>query len=140
MPSPELDNLVQAGLLNKEAPSAVEINGLTTSGEARVHDALNEKLALESRFDLAYNGAHALALAALRRLGFRSDNRYAVFQALPYSLGVQAEVWRMLAKCHTLRNQFEYEGMSEVNERLVDDLVSAATSVRDALRAAVKGK
>ena len=33
---------------------------------ARLKDAGNAALALESRFDLAYNTAHALCLAALR--------------------------------------------------------------------------
>jgi len=36
-------------------------------------------LSLESCFDLAYNPAHALALAALRWNGYRSDNRYIFF-------------------------------------------------------------
>jgi len=46
MTSPELENLVRSG-----------------------------HLSLEGRFDLAYNAAHALALAALRHRGYRSDNR-----------------------------------------------------------------
>lgn len=50
----------------------------------------NATLAIESRFDLAYNAAHALALAALRARGYRSDNRYVVFQALPHTLGLPA--------------------------------------------------
>ena len=55
---------------------------------ARLHDAQNTTLALESRFDLAYNAAHALALYALRRQGYRSENRYLVFQVLPHTLGL----------------------------------------------------
>lgn len=138
MTSPELDNLVRNGHLKREAPSAAELDGLVRSGEARLTDAANEALSLESRFDLAYNAAHALAQAALRRLGYRSENRFAVFQALPHSLGVAPEVWRMLTKCHTMRNQAEYEGISDVNARLVTDLVAAATVVREALRKAMK--
>jgi len=33
-----------------------------------------------------------------------------VFQVLPLTLGVGPKVWRMLAKCHDLRNVGEYEG------------------------------
>jgi type I restriction enzyme M protein len=36
-------------------------------------------LALESRFDLAYDAAHALSFAALRWHGYRSGNRYIVW-------------------------------------------------------------
>jgi len=41
-----------------------------------------------------------LCLAALRRLGYRAENRYIVFQVLPHTLGLGPEVWRVLAKCH----------------------------------------
>lgn len=41
-----------------------------------LHDARQTMLSIESRFDLAYNAAHAGALAALRTHGYRSENRY----------------------------------------------------------------
>ena len=57
-----LENLSGPGKpLAKEAPDDNEINGLIGSGRARLHDADNLTLALESRFDLAYNAAHAHA-------------------------------------------------------------------------------
>lgn len=136
MTSPELENLVGLGTLVREPPGADELRGLRQSGEARLTDATNAGLALESRFDLAYNAAHALALAALRRAGYRAEKRYAVFQVLPHTLGLLASTCRVLAKCHTIRNQTEYEGMRDIDERLVTDLIAAATSVRDALRVA----
>lgn len=80
------------------------------SGKARLKDAGSKGLALESRFDLAYNAAHALCLAALRWHGYRSANRYIVFQLLPHTLGLGPEVWRVLSKCHDIRNRAEYEG------------------------------
>lgn len=49
----------------------------------------NEGLARENRFDLAYNASHALALAALRYNGYRSENRYLVFQALVHTVGME---------------------------------------------------
>ena len=101
---------------------------------ARLHDAQNTTLALESRFDLAYNAAHALCLAALRRMGYRASNRYIVFQVLPHTLGLRPEVWRVLNKCHNTRNLGEYEGMLDVDERLVKDLVAATEAVSRALQ------
>jgi len=129
MTSPELDNLVRIGKLKKEPGAQIEIDGLLRSGRMRLTDAKNRGLALESRFDLAYNAAHALALAALRRRGYRSDNRYLVFQALPHTLGLGPEVWRILAKCHERRNAAEYEGQLEIDERLLADLIGAADAV-----------
>lgn len=79
MTLPELENLLKIGKLQRESPTKAELEGLRRSGEARLADAANPELAVESRFDLAYNAAHALALAALRRAGYRSENRYLVF-------------------------------------------------------------
>lgn len=126
MTSPELDNLVKIGKLKRESPSAAELAGLLHSGGRRLADAERTALAFDGRFDLAYNAAHALALAALRRRGYRSENRYLVFQCLPYTLGLQAATWRVLAKCHERRHLAEYEGSMDVDERLLADLLAAA--------------
>ena len=72
-------------------------------------------------------------------MGYRADNRYAVFQVLPHTLNLPAPTWRVLAKCHELRNRAEYEGQLDVDERLMEDLIAAASAVRDALRTAVQG-
>src|SRR6266536_2595200 len=135
MTSPELENLVKIGQLKQEPPAAGEVEGLQRSGEARLSDAANPDLSLESRFDLAYNAAHSLALAALRRLGYRSVKRYLVFQTLSHTLGVRPAIWRVLAKGHASRNISEYEGLLSVDERLVDDMIKAARTVLEALRA-----
>jgi hypothetical protein len=72
-------------------------------------------------------------LAALRWHGYRSEKRFLVFQALEHTLGLPAQVWRVLDKCHQLRNSAEYEGEVEIDERMLVDLLKAAESVRDAV-------
>lgn len=130
-----LENLVGPGKpLHKEPPDQNEINGLIESGRVRLRDAQITSLALESRFDLAYNASHTLCLAALRRQGYRSGNRYIVFQALQHTLGLGPEVWRVLAKGHEVRNLGEYEGDLDINERLVADLIVATRCVAEALQ------
>lgn len=132
---PALDNLCGPGKpLKPEAPDANELAGLLRTGIARLHDARNATLALESRFDLAYNAAHALCLAALRRMGYRAGNRYIVFQVLPHTLGLGPEVWRVLDKCHNTRNLGEYEGLLDIDERLVNDLIEATAAVAKAVQ------
>lgn len=126
MTSQNLDNLVKTGSLKSEPPRQDEFNGLLRSAKARLVDAHNKKLSIESRFDLAYNASHALALAALRWHGYRSDNRYIVFQCLPHTLDVKPEVWRVLAQCHQRRNVAEYEGHLEISDQLMAELIAAA--------------
>ena len=113
MSSPELENLARVGKLKPESGAQSEIDGLVQSGRARLTDAGKRALNIESRFDLAYNAAHALSLAALRWRGYRSENRYIVFQILPHTLGLGVDVWRVLARAHDLRNSSEYEGHLE---------------------------
>lgn len=125
MTSRQLDNLVKTGNLKVEPGSQSEFDGLLRSGTARLIDARNKTLSVESRFDLAYNASHALALAALRWHGYRSENRYLVFQVLEHTLGIAPEIWRVLAKCHDRRNLAEYEGHLEIDDQLLVDLIKA---------------
>ena len=108
-----------------------EIAGLVRSGLVRLKDAENDANSLDSRFDLAYSAAHAFCLAALRHHGFRPLKRYIVFQVLPNTLGLGPEVWRVLSKCHDIRNRSEYEGAFDVDERLVLDLIGACRNVAE---------
>jgi hypothetical protein len=128
-PHPELDNLVTTGNLAREKPAAGEISGLLASGRERLADARRVELALSSRFDLAYNAAHAFCLAALRARGYTSKNRYTVFQVVPHTLGLPPATYRVLAKAHTMRNTAEYEGHLDVDERFIRSLITATDEV-----------
>ena len=51
----------------------------------------------------------------------------------PHTLGLGPEVWRVLAKCHEVRNKGEYEGDLDIDERLVADLLVACRAVAERL-------
>jgi hypothetical protein len=138
--SRELDNLVETGDLAKEPPTPGEVEGLQKHGEALLRDASNPKLFQESRFNLAYDAAHAFARAALRRLGYRNSNRYLVFLALEHTLGIPSTKWRVLAKAHKVRNNAEYEGELSIDERLVKDVIEVTTEVSKRLTEAQRAK
>lgn len=121
--------------LRAELPDVKEFAGLQRSGLARLRDAVQPGLSVEGRFDLAYNAAHALCLAALRWHGYRSSNRFIVFQLLPHTLDLGPEVWRVLSKGHDIRNLGEYEGDLNVDERIFTDFVAACQKVADKLGA-----
>ena len=136
MTSNDLDNLVKSGLLKAEPGDQTEFDGLLDSGRKRLADARKDGLSAESRFDLAYNAAHAFPLAALRWHGYRSANkRYIVFQALGQTLGIKPEIWRVLDKCHGSRNQLEYDGSFNVDDQLLTELLAAAEIVFKAVEA-----
>lgn len=137
MSHPQLDNLVRIGKLKAEAPSEAECQGLLRSGLRRLEDAGRKELSLESRFDLAYNAAHALALTALRLQGYRSESRYLVFQCLQHTVGLPNEQWRVLDQAHRKRNLAEYEGDVDVDEQLVEALMRVAHEVAKRVSALV---
>lgn len=135
MTSSALDNLVRIGQLKAEPPAQTEIDGLIRSGLVRLKDAQNAALAPESRFDLAYNAAHALSLAALRWHGCRSENRYLVFQSLTHTIALDGALWRVLDQAHRKRNLAEYEGDQDVDAALIAALIRVTRSVADGVAA-----
>jgi hypothetical protein len=124
-----LDKLVQIRQLKAEPGAQAEIDGLLRSGNARLKDSQLKGLSLDSRFDLAYNAAHAFSLAALRWHGYRSENRYIVFQCLSHTVKLPAEQWRVLDQAHRKRNLAEYVGDLDVDQSLVDALIRVAQQV-----------
>ena len=69
----QLEILVSEGSLKRGAVAEEGISNLISSGKARLEDAKNTDLSDESRFDLAYNAAYSLSLAALQLAGYRSN-------------------------------------------------------------------
>ena len=134
MSKEDLDRLVGIDLLEVEPGTRDEFDGLVNSGRNRLADARNEGLAEESRFDLAYNAAHSLALAALRQQGYRPrKNRYAVFQALAHTVaGLTPADIEIFSRAHNERNLAEYQGRTEVDGRLLADLIRCATKLEAA--------
>jgi len=134
MNSPKLANLSKIGQLKVEAPDVNERAGLLRSAVERLQDARIPQLSLVGRFDLAYNAAHAAALAALRAHGYRSENRYIVFQCLEHTVGFTAEQWRLLDQAHRKLNLAEYEGDLDVTQGFVDELIDQVAALIDAVQ------
>lgn len=124
-----LENLLRSGGLKAEPADRKECEGLLRSAIDRLKDAHSPALSFASRFDLAYNAAHALALTALRLRGYRSDRRYLVFQYLVHTLGLDKAQVRLFALCHERRNLAEYEGYMDVDESLLAELIAATDAL-----------
>lgn len=129
MSLPELDNLVRVGQLKAEPRNAQEVLRMLVMARTRLNDAYLNKLSLEGRFTSVYNAAHAAALTALRWHGYRSENRYTVFQCLTHTLGWPANRWRVLDAAHQKRNLAEYEGYLDVEESTVHEMCEIVQSL-----------
>lgn len=118
-----LENLLKIKKLKAEPPEQNEFDGMLNLAKTRIQDASIEGLSEDGQFSLIYGAAYALSLAALRWHGYRSDNRYLVFQCLQHTVGLENAKWRILDKCHNLRNIAEYEGHLEITPQLLKELV-----------------
>lgn len=129
MPSPELANLVRTGQLAETVWPPEKTRLLRQRGRTRLGDAANAVNSLDGRFDLAYNGAHALALAALHEQGYTAENRFIVFQVLLHTTKLDPALVKILDRAHRLRNEFEYAAAGVINEKFVRELIEAATAL-----------
>jgi hypothetical protein len=117
-----LENLARIGQLKKESFDCPEFERLLGMAQARLEDAMLPQLSSEGRFISAYSAAHAASLAALRWYGYRSENRYTVFQCLEHTVQWPPHLWRVLDVAHQKRNLAEYEGFIDVSEDAIAEL------------------
>lgn len=129
----ELDNLVRIGSLKAEAASRSEYDGMIKSARRGLVDAQNESIDTDSQFDLACEAAHKFALAALRREGYRSENRIAVFQALVHTLAVNSSDLQIFLRAHNERNLAAYQGRVDIDKKLLADLIGATKRLEAAV-------
>lgn len=118
-----LENLVKIGKLKLEPPDQDEFDRMLASAKTRLTDASVDRVSIEGRFLSAYGAAHTLAVAALRWHGYRSSERYLVFQCLEHTVGMDKARWRVLDQCHAQRNLAEYEGSLDVSDQLLKALI-----------------
>lgn len=67
----------------------------------------------------------------MRWYGYRSSERYLVFQCLEHTVGLDNVKWRVLDQCHKQRNLAEYEGQLEISPQLLEALIDVASELLD---------
>ncbi|MGH8250465.1 MAG: hypothetical protein ACREVI_07165 [Steroidobacteraceae bacterium] len=123
------------GSLAAEPPNATEFARLCAAAGCSLADARVDGISLEGRLMMAYRAAHAFCTAELRYHGYRPQNRYIIFQALPHTLELRPEVWKILSHAHNRRNTGENEGALEISEQFVRDVIKACEVVAESVRA-----
>ena len=131
----ELLNLERIRRLKAEPPDQREFDGQIRKALLGLSDAQRPMNAPDSRFTLAFDAAHSLALAALRWHGFRSEDRQTVFQVLPHTVGFPTAKWRFLSDCHMRRNAALYEAAPVDDEQLIMELIAVTKELQIAVTA-----
>lgn len=117
-----LSNLAKIGKIKAEPMNRAEIERMLVMARKRLADSSYPQVSQEGRFTSVYNAIHVAALTALRWHGYRSENRYIVFQSLGQTVAWPASQWRVLDAAHQKRNLAEYEGFLEIEESAIAEL------------------
>ena len=117
-----LSNLAKIGKIKAEPMNRAEIDRMLVMARKRLADSSYPQVSQEGRFTSVYNAIHVAALTALRWHGYRSENRYIIFQSLDHTVAWSASQWRVLDAAHQKRNLAEYEGFLEVEESAIAEL------------------
>jgi hypothetical protein len=127
-----LDNLVKVRQLSLEPRNHDEVRRLLRMAKTHLGDARLAAASLEGRYLSAW-------LAALRHHGYRSENRYVVFQSLSHTLDWSPARWRLLDAAHRARNLAEYEGTLEVELSQVSALIETVEALLTDVTALLAG-
>ena len=71
-----------------------------------------------------------MKLRPLRWHGFRSADRYTVFQVLAHTVNFSNAKWRLLDDCHQKRNAALYDGNAAEDELLVEELIAVTKDLQ----------
>lgn len=135
-----LDNLVKIGKLHPHEARRDEIQRLLRGLERSLADARVEALSNEGRLAASYDSLLRLATIALRAAGYRTSpeqpGHHAItLQALPLTLGTNADLTTQLDIFRRKRNLAAYEGDDSVSDRDLAELLATVDALRPRLLA-----
>ncbi len=135
-----LDNLVKIGKLHPHEARRDEIQRLLRGLERSLADSRVEALSNEGRLAASYDALLRLATIALRAAGYRTSpeqpGHHAItLQALPLTLGTNADLTMQLDAFRRKRNLAAYEGDDSVSDRDLAELLATVDELRPRLLA-----
>lgn len=123
-----LGHLVERKQLHREPAAAEEVQGLLASASDFLRDASRPENSEATRFNVAYEAAHALGLAALRARDLRPaqgpGHRAIVFAVLDATSRAPDGVCVPLMKAHEKRNKLTYDGLTTFSRVELAELVA----------------
>ncbi len=133
-----LENLVGKGL-QREPSSREEIQRFLVKINAKLADAGQSSISLDSRFDLAYEALLQAGLAALRANNLRPDSRgghhVLALQTLHNRIGYPREKLRVQEEFRRQRATGLYDGSFVPTQAELDELRATAADLKTHLEA-----
>lgn len=136
-----LKNWAQSGWLVEHASSPEEMRELMGIARRDLKDCQTEGLSDDWRFNIAYNAALQLAIAALAAAGYRASrdsHHYRVIQSLALTVGADADLVSQFDAFRKKRNISAYERMGTVSQQECGEMVKLAMTLEKQVRAWLK--
>ena len=132
-----LKDWLNSGWLIQHDTTTEEMAGFLALAERDIRDAQTKELSEDWRFNIAYNAALQLALAALAASGYRvgrggSHHHYAI-QSLSHTLGVEPDILRLFDRFRKKRNIAEYDSVGMISGQEADEMLALAIRLRELL-------
>lgn len=114
--------------------NAEEIANLLSVVDRDLHDTRAHGLSVDWKFNIAYNAALQLAVAALAAAGYRvargGPHHHRVIQSLAHTVGAGEDTVRLLDRFRKKRNIAEYDSAGTISEREAAEVFDLAHSLR----------
>lgn len=131
-----LEHLIGKGL-QRESSSTEEIRRFLSKIATKVNDAREQRISLDSRFDIAYEALLQIGLVALRAHDLRPDSRgghhVLALQTLGTTIGAPREQVRLLDEFRRQRAVGLYDGSFVPTEKELGELISNVEEIQGRL-------
>jgi hypothetical protein len=132
-----LQDWLSNGWLKRHTTSQQEINELLAKVERDIAEASKEEITLDWRLAIAYNACLGCATIALRASGYRmpggAGQHYRTIQSLRFTIDPDSDIIISLEAISKKRAIVSYDAAGTITESEVEEALSLAKDLRDAL-------
>lgn len=128
------NNLIKIGSLKESDRDEDELQQYVNIGTGMLKDAVNVTLTPHSRYMLAYDGIHSLAMAVLLHFGTRPGNglghRSVAFEKLADELKLDIGLRKIIKDAHDRRNETTYRSaLPPLSHKDAENVITALSTV-----------
>jgi hypothetical protein len=128
-----LDLYLRNGWIRRHETAPQEIQSLLAVSDRDIVQSQTPGLGPEWRFDIAYNAAVQLAVAALAASGFRAERQnkhQRSIECLAFTVGLDRKDVDLLDRCRRKRHTAVYEQVGTVSDQEAEELLAFSRRLR----------
>jgi hypothetical protein len=134
---------LQNAWIRRHETSPDEIANLLAIADRDIAQSQTPGLGPEWRFDIAYNAALQLAVAALAACGYqaeRQNKHQRSIECLAFTVGLDAKLVDFLDRCRRKRHAAGYDQVGAISDQEAGEMISSAQRLRKLVGAWLRSK